>query len=153
MGLDEELEVMEDGELTEAEQVDEEAAIEQVEGDQEEEEELYEIVVDDDDIAYYIEDEDGNEIGFAIVEDGEEVEYYYVDDEGECECGCGGKHTAVGEDNEYDLGITREGVAEATDNMNAIYKDGIVMAAEFKGAFDDIKSALDFSDLIKKPGK
>lgn len=135
MGLDEELEAMEDGALTEAE------------------EELYEIEVDDDDIAYYIEDEDGNEIGFALIEDGVETEYYYVDEEDACECGCGGNQAAAEADNEYDLGITREGVANATNDMNAIYKDGIAMAAEFKGAFDDIKSALDFSDILKKPGK
>lgn len=134
MGLDEELEAMEEGALTEAE------------------EELYEIEVDDDDIAYYIEDEDGNEIGFALIEDGVETEYYYVDEEDACECGCGGNH-ATPEDDGYDLGITREGVANATSDMNAIYKDGIAMAAEFKGAFDDIKSALDFSDILKKPGK
>ena len=35
------------------------------------------------------------------------------------------------------------------DDMNAIFKDGVKMAAEFKGAFDDIKSALDFSSLLK----
>ena len=41
------------------------------------------------------------------------------------------------------------GVQQATDDMNAIFKDGVKMAAEFKGAFDDIKSALDFSSLLK----
>ena len=40
--------------------------------------ELIELEYTEDDIAYYIEDEDGNELGFAIVdENGEEVEYYY----------------------------------------------------------------------------
>ena len=34
--------------------------------------------------------------------------------------------------------------------MNAIYKDGIAVAAELKGAFDDIKSAFDFSSILKK---
>ena len=47
------------------------------------------------------------------------------------------------------FGITRDGVQQATDDMNAIFKDGVKMAAEFKGAFDDIKSALDFSSLLK----
>ena len=54
------------------------------------------------------------------------------------------------EDNPYDLGITKEGVAEATNDMNAIYKDGIAVAAELKDAFDDIKSAFDFSFLKQK---
>ncbi len=40
--------------------------------------ELIELEYTEEDIAYYIEDEDGNELGFAIVdENGEEVEYYY----------------------------------------------------------------------------
>ncbi len=40
--------------------------------------ELIELEYTEDDIAYYIEDEEGNELGFAIVdENGEEVEYYY----------------------------------------------------------------------------
>lgn len=102
--------------------------------------ELVELELDDDDIVRYIEDEDGDVIGFVLMEDGEEAEYYYVeDDEEEAE-----------EDNPYDLGITKEGVAEATSDMNAIYKDGIAVAAELKGAFDDIKSALDFTSFLKK---
>ena len=34
--------------------------------------------------------------------------------------------------------------------MNAIYKDGVAVAAELKGAFDDIKSAFDFKGILKK---
>jgi len=75
------------------------------------------------------------------MEDGEEAEYYYVEEDEE---------EAEEEDNPYDLGITKEGVAEATNDMNAIYKDGIAVAAELKGAFDDIKSALDFTSFLKK---
>ena len=92
--------------------------------------ELVELELDDDDIVRYIEDEDG-----------EEAEYYYVEEDEE---------EAEEEDNPYDLGITKEGVAEATNDMNAIYKDGIAVAAELKGAFDDIKSALDFTSFLKK---
>ncbi len=42
-----------------------------------EEFETVELEYSEDDILYYIEDEDGTEIGFAILEDGEEVECYY----------------------------------------------------------------------------
>ena len=42
-----------------------------------EEFESFEIEVSEEDILYYIEDEDGNQVGFAVMEDGEEVEYYY----------------------------------------------------------------------------
>lgn len=105
------------------------------------EEELYEIEVAEDDIYAYIVDEDDNEIGFILLdENGEEQEYYYADDDTEGD--------APAKDDEYDFGITREGVAEATSDMNAIYKDGVEIAAEFKGAFDDIMDG--FSFLKKK---
>ncbi len=39
--------------------------------------ETIELEYSEDDILYYIEDEDGTEIGFALEEDGKEVEYYY----------------------------------------------------------------------------
>ena len=111
-------------------------------------EEVFEIDVDEEDIIGYIYDEDDNEVGFIILdEDGEEVELFYAEDD-ECEYveeepGPKGSEKASGEE-EYDLGITREGVAEATNDMNAIYKDGIKIAAEFKSTFDDISSSLDF---------
>ena len=114
MGLDEELETIEDGAETEAEQIDQETELEDVEEFQNDEE---------------------------FDPSGEEAEYYYVEEDEE---------EAEEEDNPYDLGITKEGVAEATNDMNAIYKDGIAVAAELKGAFDDIKSALDFTSFLKK---
>lgn len=101
--------------------------------------EVVELELSDDDIVRYLEDDQGNRIGFVIMEDGEEAEYLYVEDED-----AGGE---VADDGS--LGITRDGVQQATDDMNAIFKDGVKMAAEFKGAFDDIKSALDFSSLLK----
>lgn len=42
-----------------------------------EEFETIELEYSEDDILYYIEDEEGTEIGFALEEDGKEVEYYY----------------------------------------------------------------------------
>ncbi len=42
-----------------------------------EEFETVELEYSEDDILYYIEDEEGTEIGFALEEDGVEVEYYY----------------------------------------------------------------------------
>ena len=114
----------------------------------EEEYEEVELEFSEDDIVSYLVDEDDNEIGFTLLdEDGNEVEYYYMEEEGTS----GADEGEEGEEeNPYDLGITREGVAEATNDVNAIYKDGIAVAAELKGAFDDIKSALDFSSLLKK---
>ena len=52
--------------------------------DEQEEYELVELEYTEDDIAYYIEDEDGNELGFAITdEDGNDIEYYYDDNAGD----------------------------------------------------------------------
>lgn len=107
--------------------------------------ELVELELDEDDIVRYLEDDDGNRIGFVLMEDGEEAEYLYVEDDED-----DGAGDDADDDNPYDLGITKEGVAEATNDMNAIYKDGIAVAAELKGAFDDIKSALDFTSFLKK---
>ncbi len=45
-----------------------------------EEFESFEIEVSEEDILYYIEDEDGNQVGFAVMEDGEEVEYFFDGD-------------------------------------------------------------------------
>ena len=114
-----------------------------------EEHELFEIEIDEEDIVGYIYDEDDNEIGLVIHdEDGEEVELFYASgDEYEYveeEAADAPASKKASEDDEYDLGITREGVAETTNDMNAIYKDGIHIAAEFKGAFDDISAGLNF---------
>ena len=104
--------------------------------------ETVEIEYSEDDIEAYIVDEDDNEIGFILLdEDGNEVEYYYDDDE----------EAAKGESDEgnpYDLGITREGVAEATSDMNDIYRDGVAIAVDLKDALSEIKEALDFSDIL-----
>ena len=120
--------------------------LEDLEEEEEEDEEEcieVELEIDEDDIESYLLDEDGNEIGFTMLdEDGNEVEYFYVEDdeeEGEDE-----------DDNEFDLGITKEGVAQATSDINSIYKDGVAVATELKGAFDDIKSAFDFKSVLKK---
>lgn len=118
---------------------------EDVEEEETEEAEAYETVeieYSEDDIEAYIVDEDDNEIGFILLdEDGNEVEYYYDDDEGAAE-------GESDEDNPYDLGITREGVAEATSDMNDIYRDGVAIAVDLKDALSEIKEALDFSDIL-----
>ena len=128
----------------EAEEPAEEEA-DAAEEDADEDLEVVELELSDDDIVRYLEDEDGNRIGFVIMEDGEEAEYLYVEDDEDDEP----EHDVYDVVDDGSLGITRDGVQQATDDMNAIFKDGVKMAAEFKGAFDDIKSALDFSSLLK----
>ena len=141
---------MSDQEALEAEeQVSEHAAEEDPQADKasaaDEDLEVVELELSDDDIVRYLEDEQGRRIGFVIMEDGEEAEYLYVEDDEDDEP----EHDVYDVVDDGSLGITRDGVQQATDDMNAIFKDGVKMAAEFKGAFDDIKSALDFSSLLK----
>lgn len=101
--------------------------------------ELVELELDEDDIVRYLEDEEGNLVGFVLLEDGEEAEYFYVEEEA----------ANSEEENEFDLGITKEGVSQAASEMNAIYRDGAAVAGELKAAFDDIKQAFDFSAFKK----
>jgi hypothetical protein len=121
-------------------------------------EEVLEMEIEEGDIYAYLVDEDDNEIGFILLdEDGNEQEYYYVDmsqyevvDDGAKPSG----HAEVkrkSDDEEFDLGITREGVAETTADLNVIYKEGAEVARELKATFDDINDSLSF--LKKKPGK
>ena len=131
-------------ESSDADETDaDDADADDADAEDEEEYEFVELELDEDDIESYLVDEDGNEIGFTMIdEEGNEIEYFYVEEE-EAET------STDDDDDEFDLGITKEGVAQATDDVNAIYKDGIAVAAELKGAFDDIKSAFDFSSFKK----
>lgn len=127
-----------------------------------------ELELSEDDIVGYIEDECGNQIGIIVMEDGKEVEYLYAEDDDDATDDASAAPAddsdvvssnaadepakddlTVEEPTDGSLGITRDGVQQATDDMNAIFKDGVKVAAEMKGAFDDIKSALDFSSLLK----
>ena len=105
-----------------------------------EESEIIEMEIEDGDVYAVIVDEFDNEIGFVLLdEDGNEQEYYYVD-------GVRVERTSDGD--EFDLGISREGVAAATKDVNAIYKDGVAVASELKDTFDEIADS--FSFLKKK---
>lgn len=54
------------------------------------------------------------------------------------------------EDGEYDLGITREGVKETTQDMNVLYHEGVETITELRDAFDDIKEGLNLDGLLGK---
>lgn len=106
------------------------------------ESEVIEMEIEDGDIYAMIVDEHDNEIGFILLdEDGNEQEYYYVDEDND---GDGLRVERASDGDEFDLGISREGVAAATADVNAIYKDGMQVAAELKGTFDDIADSLSF---------
>lgn len=106
------------------------------------ESEVIEMEIEDGDIYAMIVDEDDNEIGFILLdEDGNEQEYYYVDEDDDDE---GVRVERASDGDEFDLGISREGVAAATADVNAIYKDGIQVAAELKDTFSEITDSLNF---------
>lgn len=106
------------------------------------EEEVIEMEIEDGDIYAYLVDEDDNEIGFVLIdENGEEQEYYYVDEDDDSEST---QVVRSSDGKDFDLGITREGIAETTSDLNAIYKDGVEIAAEFKETIDDIADGLNF---------
>lgn len=159
MNLDNELEIMESSGETEAELIDQETELkdtEDTEGHNAEdlhdlEEEVIEMEIEDDDIYAYLVDEDDNEIGFILLdENGEEQEYYYVnmdeyeivDDGSDPQPDTKAIRTEDGE--EFDLGITREGVAEATSDMNAIYREGAEVVSELKETFNEINEGFSF---------
>ncbi len=114
------------------------------------EDQVIEMEIDDDDIYAVIVDEDDNEIGFILLdENGQEQEYYYVSDPEEAvdsPAGAEGDERAKGD--ELDLGVTREGVAAATEDLNEIYKDSVEVVSELKETFSDIGESLNF---LKKP--
>lgn len=114
-----------------------------------------EMEIDEDAIVAYLFDEDDNEIGFTMLdEDGNEVEYYYVEEDEPTSTAASHEPASFRDpDAEIDFGITREGVAEATNDANVIYREGVQTAAELKSAFDDIMAGLDFSDLLGKGKK
>ena len=134
-------------EVEEAVTADEEADILHSEGyhieeEPEEESEIIEMEIEDGDVHAVIVDEFDNEIGFILLdEDGNEVEYYYVDEDNDDD---GVRVERASDGDEFDLGISREGVAAATKDVNAIYKDGAAVAAELKGTFDEIADSLSF---------
>ena len=141
-------------EVEEDEAVETEADVLNSEGYHEEsvhdiEEEVLEMEIEEGDIHAYLVDEDDNEIGFVLIDDeGNEQEYYYVDmDEYEIVDEEGDEGTRVvraSNEEEFDLGITREGIAEATADLNAIYKDGAEVAAELRDNVADIYEGLSF---------
>lgn len=126
-----------------------------------------ELEISEEDIVRYLTDEAGNEIGIVVLEDGKEVQYLYADDDddaydeaassdresSEAESAAETSEGEVGADASKAAGesdeISYKKVQGATDDMNAIFKDGVAVANEFKGAFDDIKSALDFKSWLK----
>lgn len=95
---------------------------------------VIEIEVSEDDITAYLQDEDGNEIGFCMLDDsGVEQEYYYADD-------------SASDDSEVieSLGVTKGEVKESAKAL----KESKQVASDLKSAMKDITDALrDFKNF------
>lgn len=115
------------------------------------EEELLEMEIEEGDIYAYLYDDEDNEIGFTLIdENGDEQSYFYVDiddyeivDDGSGD-DVGTKVVRASDDEEFDLGITREGIAETTEDLNAVYKEGVEVLGEFKETMADISESFSF---------
>lgn len=122
-----------------------------IEDDDDLEAEVIEMEIEDGDIYAVIVDEDDNEIGFILLDDdGNQQEYYYVeDDDQEDEDGEAGVEVIrASDEKEFDLNISRDGVTEATKDMNEVYREGAQVVGEFKSVADEIKASFDF---LKNP--
>lgn len=117
------------------------------------EEEVLELEISEDDIVRYIKNESGEEVGFVVLEGGSEVEYMYAEGEegmhaqdekpSESSGKSGSKKSKSGSTVSY------KDIQQTTDDVNAIYKDGVKVASELKEAYADIQKALDFKSLLK----
>ncbi|NPD31156.1 hypothetical protein HLV37_04670 [Eggerthellaceae bacterium zg-1084] len=115
------------------------AGIEAAEADEaaEEHADAFELEYDEDDILYYLEDEDGNELGFALPdENGDPVEYRYAAAEPAASKGSTAKT------------LGRE-MATAAGDLNALYREGKETVGEFKEVFDDLKGMFDMKSYFK----
>lgn len=118
---------------------------------------IVEVEYTDDDILYYIDDEQGNEIGFAVMEDGKEVEYYYAESLGDrvdrtvgavVDGMVGGVKGAIDE-NPF---VSAEGVSHLKDDLNVIYKENQETISSLRSVAQDMRDLKDlFSGKPLKP--
>lgn len=95
--------------------------------------EVIEIEIDEDAIDAYLYDEDDNQIGFVFTdENGKENYCYYVDED---------DPNLVYDNGDEDL-LTYDKVQGLTDDVNAIYAEGVEVVSELKDTFSDITEGL-----------
>ena len=116
-------------------------------------EEVLELEICEDDIVRYIKNESGEEVGFVVLEGGSEVEYMYA--EGEEGMHAQDEQSSVSSEksgskkSKSGTTVSYKDIQQTTDDVNAIYKDGVKVASELKEAYADIQKALDFKSLLK----
>lgn len=113
------------------------------------EEQVVEMEIEEGDIYALIVDEDDNEIGFILLdEDGNEQEYYYVD-AGDGESidaeGDAPAHAVRASDGEaFDLGVTKEEVAEGMPDLKEVYRESVEVVGELRDTLSDLSETLSF---------
>ena len=90
----------------------------------------------EDDILYYIEDQFGNEIGFALEEDGVEHEYFYAKKPKE--------KSVVDKALDGDALVSREMVSSVAKDLNKLHSENKETIDTFKEATGAIKDGLEF---------
>ena len=112
------------------------------------EEQVVEMEIEEGDIYALIVDEDDNEIGFILLdEDGNEQEYYFVEDEDgeQDEGGDEPAHAVRASDGEaFDLGVTKEEVAEGMPDLKEVYRDSVEVVGELRDTLSDLSETLSF---------
>ena len=117
------------------------------------EEEVLELEISEDDIVRYIKNESGEEVGFVVLEGGSEVEYMYAEGEegmhAQDEQSSASSEKSGSKKSKSGTTVSYKDIQQTTDDVNAIYKDGVKVASELKEAYADIQKALDFKSLLK----
>ena len=123
------------------------------------EEELFELEFSPEDVAYYLVDEQDNEIGVAVYDaDGNAVEYWY--EEGSAPATAAGGDAASGTaknseaadkstDDTTESTLSRAELKDTAQDLRGVLKDGKETVSELKEAYDDLKGLLDFKNLLK----
>jgi hypothetical protein len=111
--------------------------------------------VAEEDILYYIEDQHGKEIGFAVLEDGVEHEYFYAK-KAAAAAEKAKEASVMNKALNGEAVVSRESVSDFAKELNTIHRENSDTISTIKEAGSAIKDGLDFLKDplgLKKPRK
>lgn len=124
------------------------------------EDELFELEFSPEDVAYYLVDEQDNEIGVAVYDaDGNTVEYFYeegsapttvADSEAASGSAANSESADKSTDDTAESTLSRAELKDTAQDLRGVLKDGKETVSELKEAYDDLKGLLDFKNLLKQ---
>lgn len=124
------------------------------------EDELFELEFSPEDVAYYLVDEQDNEIGVAVYDaDGNTVEYFYeegsapttvADSEAASGSAANSESADKSTDDTAESTLSRAEIKDTAQDLRGVLKDGKETVSELKEAYDDLKGLLDFKNLLKQ---